>query len=155
MKILVNRKWKKEGYTIGKLYIDCVPFCDTLEDKDRGLTSFMPLEKIKVLKKAAVTAIPTGTYNVRMDVVSSKYSKSDWYIRNCHGAKVPRLENVPGYEGILIHSGNTASDTEGCILVGQNKAVGKVLNSKETFLQLYNKMYAAYSKGDKIQITIK
>lgn len=155
MKILVDRKWKKEDYTIGKLYIDGVPFCETLEDKDRGLTSSMPLEKIKVLKKAAITAIPTGTYNVRMDVVSSKYSKSDWYVKNCHGAKVPRLENVPGYAGILIHSGNTASDTEGCILVGQNKAVGKVLNSKETFLQLYNKMYAAYSKGEKIQITIK
>lgn len=155
MKILVDRKWKKEDYTIGKLYIDGVPFCETLEDKDRGLTSSMPLEKIKVLKKAAITAIPTGTYNVRMDIVSSKYSKSSWYVQNCHGAKVPRLENVPGYEGILIHSGNTASDTEGCVLVGQNKAVGKVLNSKETFLQLYNKMYAAYSKGEKIQITIK
>lgn len=155
MKILVDRKWKKEDYTIGKLYIDGVPFCETLEDKDRGLTSSMPLEKIKVLKKAAITAIPTGTYNVRMDVVSSKYSKSDWYVKNCHGAKVPRLENVPGYAGILIHSGNTASDTEGCILVGQNKAVGKVLNSKETFLQLYNKMYAVYGKGEKIQITIK
>lgn len=155
MKILVDRKWKKEDYTIGKLYIDGVTFCETLEDKDRGLTSSMPLEKIKVLKKAAITAIPIGTYNVRMDVVSSKYSKSDWYIKNCHGAKVPRLENVPGYAGILIHSGNTASDTEGCILVGQNKAIGKVINSKETFLQLYNKMYAAYSRGEKIQITIK
>lgn len=155
MKILVERKWKKEDYTIGKLSIDGTSFCETLEDKDRGLTSSMPLEKIKVLKKAAVTAIPTGTYNVRMDVVSSKYSKSDWYIKNCHGAKVPRLENVPGYEGILIHSGNTASDTEGCILVGQNKVKGQVINSKATFLQLYNKMYATYSKGESITITIK
>lgn len=155
MKILVDRKWKKKDYTIGKLYIDGVAFCETLEDRDIGLTSSMPLEKIKVMKVAAVTAIPTGTYNVRMDVVSSKFSKSSWYINNCHGAKVPRLENVPGYAGILIHTGNTAADTEGCILVGQNKAVGKVLNSKETFLQLYNKMYTAYKKGEKIEITIK
>lgn len=155
MKILVDRKWKKDSYTIGKLYIDNVPFCETLEDTDRGLKSSMPLDQIKALKKAAVTAIPTGTYKVRMDVVSTKYSKSAWFISNCHGSKVPRLENVPGYAGILIHTGNTAEDTEGCILVGQNKAKGKVLNSKETFLQLYNKMYAAYSKGEDITITIK
>ena len=155
MKILVERKWKKEDYTIGKLSVDNIPFCETLEDKDRGLDSKMSLEKIRALKKAAITAIPTGTYNVRMDVVSSKYCKSDWYVKNCHGAKVPRLENVPGYAGILIHSGNTASDTEGCILVGQNKVKGKVINSKETFLQLHNKMYAAYQKGESIEITIK
>lgn len=155
MKILVDRKWKKDSYTIGKLYIDSVPFCETLEDTDRGLKSTMPIEQIKVMKKAAITAIPTGTYKVRMDVVSTKFSKSAWYIKKCHGSKVPRLENVPGYADILIHTGNTAEDTEGCILVGQNKAKGKVLNSKETFLQLYNKMYAAYLKGEEITITIK
>lgn len=155
MKILVDRKWKKDGYTIGKLSIDGVPFCETLEDKDRGLKNTMSLEEIKSLKKAGITAIPTGTYNVRMDVVSSKYSKSAWYQKNCHGSKVPRLENVPGFEGILIHSGNTAEDTEGCLLAGQNKVVGKVINSKETFLQLYNRMYAAHQKGEKIEITIK
>ena len=155
MKILVDRKWKKEGYTIGKLYIDGVAFCETLEDRDIGLKNTMSLEEIKALKKAGITAIPTGTYNVRMDVVSAKYSKSAWYINNCHGSKMPRLENVPGYEGILMHPGNTAADTEGCILVGQNKVKGKVINSKETFLQLYNKMYAAFLKGEKIEITIK
>lgn len=155
MKILVDRKWKKEGYTIGKLYIDNMAFCDTLEDTDRGLDSSMSLEKIKVLKKAAITAIPTGTYKVRMDVVSNKYNGKDWYMKNCNGSRIPRLENVPGYAGILIHPGNTAAETEGCILVGKNKAKGKVLESKETFLQLYNKMYAAYKKGENIEITIK
>ena len=73
MKLVVDRKWKKEGYTIGKLFIDDVFFCNTLEDKDRGLTSTMPIEKIKVIKKAAVTAIPSGTYNIRMDIVSPKF----------------------------------------------------------------------------------
>lgn len=155
MKILVDRKWKKEGYTIGKLSIDEVPFCETLEDKDRGLKSTMSLEEIKSLKKASITAIPTGTYNVRMDIVSNKYSKSAWYQKNCHGAKVPRLENVPGFNGILIHSGNMANDTEGCILVGRNKVKGQVVNSKETFLKLYNKMYTVYNNGEKIELTIK
>lgn len=155
MKILVERKWKKEEYTIGKLYIDNVFFCNTLEDKDRGLNSGMPLEEVKKIKKASITAIPTGTYNIRMDIVSPKYSKSDWYVKNCHGAKMPRLENVSGYEGVLIHPGNSAKDSSGCILVGKNDVKGMVTKSKEYFLPLYNKMYKAYSKGEKIEITIK
>lgn len=155
MKILIERTWKKEEYTIGKLYVDGTFFSNTLEDKDRGLTSTMPLEEIKKIKKAGITAIPTGTYNVRMDIVSPKYSKKDWFIKNCHGAKMPRLENVPGYEGVLMHSGNTAADTDGCILIGKNDVKGKVTKSKEYFLQLYNMIYAAYSKSEKISITIK
>lgn len=155
MEILIDRKWKKEGYTIGKLYVDGVAFCETLEDRDRGLKSSMPLEEIKAMKKAATTAIPTGAYWVRMDIISPKYSTKEWYIRNCHGARMPRLENVPGYEGVLVHPGNTAADTEGCILVGRNKVKGKVVQSKETFMLLYNKMYEAYSKGERIRIAIK
>ena len=155
MKILVERKWKKEEYTIGKLYLDGTFFCNTLEDKDRGLTSDMPLEEIRKKKKAGITAIPLGTYNVRMDITSPKYSNKEWYVKNCHGAKMPRLENVPGYEGVLIHTGNKASETEGCLLVGKNDVKGMVTKSKECFLPLYNKMYAAYSKREKIVITIK
>lgn len=155
MNILVDRKWKKDTYTIGKLYVDDVPFCETLEDIDRGLKQSMSPYQIKKLKKTGVTAIPTGTYNIRMDIVSNKYSKKDWYVKNCHGARLPRLENVPGFEGILIHPGNTDKDTEGCILVGRNKVKGQVINSKETFLQLYNKMYSAYLNNEQITITIK
>lgn len=155
MKILVDRKWKKDTYTIGKLYLDGSPFCETLEDKDRGLKNNMVIDQIKTLKKAGITAIPTGTYNVRMDVVSPKYSSKDWFVKNCNGARMPRLENVPGYVGVLIHPGNTAEETEGCLLVGQNKIKGKVINSRETFLQLYTKLYSAYKKGEKIEITIK
>ncbi len=154
MKILVERTWKKEEYTIGKLYIDGVFFCNTLEDKDRGLTSTMTLEEIKKKKKAGVTAIPLGTYNIRMDITSPKYSSKEWYVKNCHGAKMPRLEKVSGYEGVLIHPGNKASETEGCLLIGKNDVKGMVIKSKEYFLTLYNKMYEAYSKGDKIEITI-
>lgn len=155
MKILVDRKWKKPEYTIGKLFIDDVFFCNTLEDRDRGLDNAMPLEEIKKKKVAGVTAIPTGTYNVRMEIVSPKYSMKDWFVNNCHGARMPRLENVKGFEGVLIHSGNTALDTDGCVLVGKNDVKGMVTKSKDYFLQLYNKMYAAYKEGEKITITIK
>lgn len=155
MKILIDRKWKKDDYTIGKLYVDGVFFSNTLEDRDRGLTSSMSLEEIKKRKKAGETAIPTGTYNVRIDIVSPKYSKSGWYIKNCNGSRMPRLENVPDYEGVLVHPGNTAKDTEGCILVGKNDVKGMVTKSKEYFLKLYNIMYAAYKKGEEIEITIE
>lgn len=155
MKLLVERLWKKEDYTIGKLYVDGEFFCNTLEDKDRGLKSTMALAEITKLKKASVTAIPTGTYNVRMDIISPKYSSKEWYIKNCNGAKMPRLMEVPGYAGILIHPGNTAKETLGCLLVGKNDVKGMVTKSKEYFLQLYKKMYAAYKKGEKIEITIK
>lgn len=155
MKILVDRKWKKEDYTIGKLYVDGVFFSNTLEDKDRSLTSSMSLEEIKKSKKAGETAIPTGTYKVRMDIVSPKYSKSSWYVKNYNGARMPRLKDVPGYDGVLIHAGNTAKDTEGCILVGKNDVKGMVTKSKDYFLKLYNIMYTAYKKGENIEITIK
>lgn len=155
MKILIDRKWKKEDYTIGKLYVDGVFFSNTLEDRDRGLTSTMSIEEIKKKKKAGDTAIPTGTYKVRMDIPSPRFSKSNWYIKNCNGAKMPRLKDVPGYDGVLVHCGNTAKDTEGCILVGKNDVKGMVTKSKDYFLKLYNIMYIAYKKGESIEITIK
>lgn len=155
MKILIDRKWKKEEYTIGKLYVDDVFFSNTLEDKDRGLINSMTPEEIKKKKKAGETAIPTGTYKIRMDISSPRFSKSNWYIKNCNGAKMPRLKDVPGYDGVLIHCGNTAKDTEGCILVGKNDVKGMVTKSKDYFLKLYNTMYATYKKGENIEITIK
>ena len=155
MKILIDRKWKKEEYTIGKLYVDGVFFSNTLEDKDRGLMSSISPEEIKKEKKAGETAIPTGTYKIRMDISSPRFSRSNWYIKNCNGARMPRLKDVPGYDGVLIHCGNTAKDTEGCILVGKNDVKGMVTKSKDYFLKLYNIMYAAYKKGENIEITIK
>jgi hypothetical protein len=95
----------------------------------------MPLSEIRKLKIAGETAIPVGIYNVVTTIVSPKYSARESY-RFC-GGKVPRLLNVPGYEGILIHIGNRHSDTEGCILVGENKVKGQVINSTATFTQLY------------------
>lgn len=149
MKLVLKRIAKKTTYTIGKLYINDVYFCDTLEDTDRGLSSSMSLDAIKAKKEAANTAIPTGTYKVSMNVVSNKYSNSPFYKKLC-SSKVPKLLNVPGFDGILIHTGNDNTDTEGCILVGENKQAGKVLNSKVTFEKLYKELLK-----DKENITIK
>lgn len=155
MNITVDRKWKKADYTIGRLMVDGVFLCNTLEDTDRGLKQSMALAEIKRRKILGKTAIPTGTYHVRMDIVSPKYSQSAWYMKNCQGAKVPRLEDVPGFSGILIHTGNNAQDTDGCILVGKNTKKGMVTESRETFLSLYSKMLAVHRKGQSISITIK
>ena len=138
LNIRIDRIAKKSTYTIGKLYLNGVYFCDTLEDTDRGLYQGMPLQKIKDLKIKGATAIPKGKYKVTMNVVSPKFSKRATY-QFCQG-KLPRLLNVDGYEGVLIHIGNTAKDTEGCILVGQNKVVGQVINSTVTFQKLYAEM---------------
>ncbi|WP_394331129.1 DUF5675 family protein [Bacteroides ihuae] len=116
IKLLLKRVARKSGYTIGKLFMDGKYFCDTLEDTDR-LDEDMSLDEIKKLKQPGQTAIPEGTYKVIVNV-SPKFKRL-----------LPRLQNVPGFEGVLIHRGNTAKDTAGCILVGQNKKVGMVLNS--------------------------
>ena len=153
MKLKIDRKWRKSTYTVGILYVDGVRFCETLEDKDRGLFQGDTLSQSKSLKVYGETAIPIGTYTVAMDVPSPKYSAVAWYKDLCVG-KMPRLLDVPGFEGILIHPGNTALDSYGCILVGRNTKVGMVTESKATFKKLYKKMRAAHDRGEKITITI-
>ena len=153
MKLTLKRIARKEGYTIGRLYIDDnpKPFCDTLEDTDRGLEQAMPLDMIKRIKVKGETAIPTGTYELSMRHISPKYSRKKAFAFT--GGVMPRLLNVPGYEGVLIHSGNTAADSEGCILVGENKAVGKVLNSMATFKALWSVLNRR--KSEPITITVQ
>lgn len=143
MKINIRRIAKKNTYTIGKLYIDGEYFCDTIEDKDRGLKKEMTIAELQNRKIYGQTAIPAGTYNVTMKVQSPKYSKRVSYAW-CKGY-LPRLLDVPAYDGVLIHAGNTAKDSAGCILVGRNKVVGKVLNSMVTLKALYAKMKQAKS----------
>lgn len=154
MEIVLNRKWKKPNYTIGVLSIDGKFFCNTLEDTDRGLKDTMDASEIKAIKKSHITAIPTGTYQVTLNVVSPKFSSRKFYKEVCNG-KVPRLLNVKGFEGILIHSGNKAEDTDGCILVGRNLEIGKVLKSQETFSSLYKVLKRANDAGDSILIKIQ
>jgi len=153
MKLKIDRKWKKETYTIGNLYIDGVWFCNTLEDRDRGLKQTDSLASIKQRKIYGETAIPTGIYNITLDVTSPKYSAIKWYKDLCAG-KMPRILNVPGFDGVLMHPGNTPLDTFSCVLVGENKIKGKVINSKETFKALYKKLKAANDRKEKITLEI-
>lgn len=117
MKLTLIRKYKKEDYTIGHLYIDGKLFCDVLEDKVRELNTL----EDKVYGK---TAIPEGTYQVKL-TYSPRFKRV-----------LPEVLDVPYFSGIRIHAGNTADDSEGCILVGENKAKGKVLNSRKTLEML-------------------
>ena len=121
-------------YCIGKLYIDGKWFCDVIEDTDRGLSDEMAEEEIIKKKVKGETAIPTGIYPVYL-TYSPKYKK-----------KMPLIDNVKGYSGIRIHSGNTSKDTEGCLIVGKNKEVGKVLESRKTYNTLFKKLVQANSK---------
>lgn len=142
MNIILNRIAKKAKYTIGKLYINDQYFCDTLEDTDRGLTQSMTEQQIGSKKVYGETAIPTGTYRIIISY-SNKFKK-----------QMPLLLNVPGFAGIRIHSGNTEKDSLGCIIVGKNKAVGKVLESRDTYSKLFSILQEA-NKKETIKITIK
>ena len=155
MRIKVERRWPKATYTIGRLYVDGALFCNTLEDRDRGLHQTDSLAQIRSVKVPGETAIPKGTYTVSMTVLSPKYAGVAWYKSLC-GGKMPRLLDVPGFDGILIHPGgsNGALDTRGCILVGKNTVVGKLTDSRATFEKLYKRMKAAHDRGEKITIEI-
>ena len=142
MKLILKRIALRDTYTIGKMYIDTHYFCDTCEDKVRDIE-----REGKVYGK---TAIPYGTYKVTLGVQSPKYSQRSNYAW-CKGY-LPRLLDVPHFEGILIHAGNTAEDSAGCILVGENKVKGKVINSMATLKRLYGILKEA---GDDITLTIE
>lgn len=153
MELVLERIYKGDLYTIGKLYIDGVYQCDTLEDVDRNLNQEMSLEDIKKIKVFGKTAIPYGKYKVTLKQQSAKFYKSNKY-EQCKGY-LPRLIDVPAFSGILIHIGNTAEDSNGCILVGQNLIKGKVINSTICFWGLYQKLKTADDRGEKIWIVIK
>lgn len=141
MKLILKRIALRPTYTIGKLYIDDVYFCDTIEDTVRDLNKngkFDNGEK-KVHSK---TAIPYGTYEIKW-TYSPRFKKY-----------TPQLMNVPSFEGIRIHAGNTSADTEGCLILGKNKQVGKVLNSRATINKFYPIIKNACSNG-KVTIEIK
>lgn len=152
MELKLHRRFKGATYTIGTLYINGKVFCDTLEDCDRGLSDTMSESVIMENKLYGQTAIPRGTYKIQMGVVSPKFKSRSWAVR--WGGRLPRLLNVKGFEGVLIHCGNTAEDTLGCILVGENKVKGKVVNSNATFDKLMPQMIEAHYRGEEITLTI-
>lgn len=146
MKIELKRIARKETYTIGRLSVDGRYICDTLEDRDRDDNRngrFDGREK----KVYAQTAIPNGTYKVTLEH-SPKFSPK------YGGRKVPYLHNVPHFEGILIHTGNTADDSAGCILVGTNSATGRVTGSLVAFNKLLPMLEQAVARKEEISITV-
>lgn len=153
LQLNLTRRYKCNGYTIGHLYVDGKYFCDTLEDADRGLADTMTEAEIKAKKLKSITAIPTGVYYINMWTKSAKFGDNPFYRQTC-GGKLPRLLGVKGFDGILIHCGNTAKDTDGCILVGENKVKGQLINSRETFQRLYPVLKDAANRRATITITI-
>lgn len=139
-----------KAWQIGHLYIDGTYICDTIEDIDRGLTQDMPLEEIKRIKVKSETAIPRGKYRVRIDIQSPKFTAKSYYWNYCKG-KLPRLMDVPGFDGILIHKGISQRSSAGCIIVGYNTVVGQVTRSQAAFGKLYTILKSA---KDKIYIDI-
>ena len=134
MLLEVKRLYKKDTYTIGDLMVDGKKFSDTLEDKVRDLSS----EK----KVYGETAIPAGKYKVVMSM-SSKFKRV-----------MPYLENVPQFTGIMIHPGNTPKDTLGCILVGENKKKGQLINSRKYSDELNKRINEAIERKEQVWIEI-
>ena len=152
MELILKRIAKRKTYTIGRLYIreqvmdEYLPgtedkyFCDTLEptwrDYEHG-----------AYKVKGRSAIPEGRYAV---VISYSPKFKQWLPILLGGPEFNRK-----WQGIRIHAGNTAKDTEGCILVGQNREVGKVLDSRKWLYELKQKIVEAKDKGEAVWLTIK
>lgn len=141
MKLTLKRIALRPTYTIGKLYIDDVYFCDTIEDTVRDLNKNGKFDNGEQKIKGK-TAIPYGTYEIKW-TYSPRFKKY-----------TPQLMNVSSFEGIRVHAGNTSADTEGCLILGENKQVGKVLNSRATINKFYPIIKEACSNG-KVTIEIK
>lgn len=139
--MLLKRRFLGDNYTIGTLFINGERFCDTLEDKNRDVNRNGKFDG-KEKKVQGETCIPFGTYKVTLNL-SPRFKRP-----------LPRLLDVPNFEGVLIHRGNTAKDTEGCILVGENKVKGKVINSTPYEVELVRRCADAIANKEEITIEI-
>ena len=152
LELTIERRYFKPTYCIGKLFVEGMPLCDTLEDKDRGLTQDMPTAEIYKKKTYGQTAIPYGRYEVRL-TYSPKFANREWGKR--YGGLVPEILNVPGFDGIRIHPGSNSASTSGCPLVGENRIVGALVNSQRAYYDLMDYyLLPAYKYGQRIYITI-
>lgn len=142
MRIDLHRKWRKKGYSIGILSINGERICETLEDEDRGLKAELSPYTLNQMKVYGQTAIPIGTYRVVMSY-SQRFKKI-----------LPLLMSVPAFSGVRIHSGNTAKDTEGCILCGRNTAVGTVTNSRYWTGKVIARIDEAFKRNEEVTINI-
>jgi len=143
MEIRVKRIARKDGYTIGRMSLNNEYFCDTLEDTDRGLKDTMQVNEILAKKVKGQTAIPTGKYDVIL-TFSPKFKRV-----------LPLLLNVPGYQYIRVHHGNLPSSTDGCLLVGENKVKGQIINSRATLEKLMSVLLECEKKKEKVTILIE
>jgi hypothetical protein len=141
MDLLVNRTTRTENSTIGQFSVNGNVFSYCLEPTDRGLTSDMTADQVAAIKIQDKTCIPTGTYNV-----TSYYS-------NKNGRNVPLLNNVTGFGYVEIHQGNFPTDTDGCLLLGVNRAVDYVGPSDDIVNQFYTLFFAALQNGEAVNIT--
>lgn len=139
MELKVFRKVFTDESTIGELFINGEFFCYTLEDKDRGLIKTQPLTEIAQKKLFGKTAIPLGKYDLAM-TYSNRFQKY-----------MPQVLNVPAFDGVRIHTGNKAVDTEGCLLCGFGKGENLITDSKSAFSALMKKI-VAIEKKEKITI---
>lgn len=158
MELTLRRTALRAGYTIGHLYIDGTYFCDTLEDTVRDLDHNGRFDNGEV-KIPAQTAIPYGRYRVTMNVPSPRFAPKaayKWWHPDGRYGLLPRLLDVPHFDGILIHSGNSAADTAGCILVGRNTAPGMITDSMSTCKLLYPLLWnAQINKHQEIWLSIE
>lgn len=136
MEITVNRVHFTDECTIGDLFVDDAFECYSLEDPVRDLSE--PNNKIP-----GMTAIPAGEYEVIIDM-SKRFKKL-----------LPLLLDVPGFTGVRIHGGNTAANTQGCILVGQHRGEDSIRNSQAALKPLQDKIQDALDNGESVWITIK
>ena len=146
MKIEVSRRFRNESYTIGRLFIDGVKLCDTLEDPVRDLNDYThdgDFDDAGEGKIYGQTAIPAGTYPVIVSM-SPKFQK-----------RLPEILKVPGFKGIRIHTGANAKHTEGCLLVGENKVKGGLINGGYYLTTLIQMIDEAMDNGEKVTLTIK
>ena len=153
LELTIERRYFKSTYCIGKLLVEGMPLSDTLEDKDRGLTSDMPTAEIYKKKTYGQTAIPYGRYEVRL-TYSPKYATRPWAAK--YKGLIPEIMEVPGFSNVRLHVGNSSADTSGCPLCGENKVVGRLVNSTQAFYDLMDYyLVPAHEAGQKIYITIK
>jgi len=138
MKLRLDRAFLTDKSTIGRLFVDDVFQCFTLEDAQREVEG----KPVKDWKIHGETAIPKGTYQIIIDY-SQRFKKD-----------LPRLLDVPGFEGVRIHSGNGPADTEGCILVGTNYVKDRVNNSRTAFMPLMTLLEQAYDISEPITIEV-
>lgn len=143
LRLLVDRAWKKADYTISRFFVNNERWCEALEDTDRGLKTSMPTTEIKAKKVYGKTAIPSGKYQVTL-TYSPKFKKY-----------LPLVNDVPCFSGIRFHAGNTAKDSEGCILLGKNTKVGMVTNSTYWTNKLIDKVRDAINHGEIVTLEIK